>query len=205
MKNIAYLFIMAVSIVSVGCSTPSQRLASFLRYPAEPNYKIIEMPMPEMLPIDIGVVYVQKRKSSPEDEGYFKFLRFWPDGRCFVSSIAYPSLNRDIVDKIEGGQAGYYRIDGNTIYIETLSPEWRGSYHLMRGVLLKSDTGEMVIRIMEERYRGGFSLSLVPRVYRYPYFENPRFIRSDFYPVDFGPLKSKPMWPVDPRAEIMKP
>ncbi len=199
MNRLVYLCILAVSTVAAGCSTPSRRLAPFLRYPVQPMFTIAELPPPEVLPINTAMVYLRKEQMGADDEGYYIFMRFWTDGRCFLSSVAFPSLNRNIVDKIEAGQAGYFRIVGDEILIETFSPEDRGSYHLMRGILLKSEAGETVIRIMEERYRGGFSLSLAPRVYRYPHFENPRFRQSDFYPVDFGPLRSEPMWPVDPR------
>ncbi len=190
---------MAVSILAAGCGTPSRRLAPFMRYPVEPEFTVVGLPVREASPIDTNKVYVQKIRRSPDDEGYYIFIRFWPDGRCFMSSVAFPELDREKVDKIEAGEPGYFRIVGDEIFIETFSPEDRGSYVLRRGILLKSETGETVIRILEERYRGGFSLSLVPRVYRYPHFENPRFQQSDFYPVDFGPLSSEPTWPVDPR------
>lgn len=184
---------LTLALLLHGCRTPARPVGEGILYPKSPEFMLKSRLDPKQLSIDTDKVYVRRVEYRNEDIIDYNYLRFWPDGRCFWGTGAYTDLDRDAVESLRIGEPGYFIIEGDEIMMENFSPEYSGSYALSRGKLIKSEDNAIKIRILETRYIGGFSLSLVRR-YRYPHFGSQTLMFSDFYPVDFGPLRAMPTW-----------
>ncbi len=193
MQTLRILLLLAVFSLLQGCRTTIRSVGEGILYPERPNFILKGKLDPSQLNIDTGRVYVRQVQHRHTSKVRYQYLRFWPDGRCFWGTGAYVKLDRDAVESLRVGNPGYFIIDGDSITMENFSPEYSGSYAVSQGKLIRDADGNINIRILETRYIGGFSLSLV-RTYRYPNFGSQVRIYSDFYPVDFGPLRAMPTW-----------
>jgi hypothetical protein len=188
------LSLLLICLVVQGCSTPARIIGYGVAYPYPDKFTLKGKLSGTQLLLDTEKVYIRTVRYIPQESLSYNILRIWPDGRCFWGTAAYSSIDRNSVEYLRIGNPGYYVLDGDIIVIETFSPEYSGSYAVSRGRLLRDDSNNIRIRIMETRYRGGFSLSMV-RTYRYPYFGSQgRVEYGDFMPMDFGPLRSVPTW-----------
>ena len=187
------ILILMIAHLIQGCRTPARVVGYGVLYPEPAHFTLKGKLAQQQLLIDTGKVYVRRVDYIHEPIVDYNYLRFWPDGRCFWGTAAYQELNRDAVESLRVGDPGYFIIEGDNITMENFTPEYSGSYAVSRGKLIKGEDGAIKIRILETRYVGGFSLSLV-RTYRYPNFGSQVRNFSDFYPVDFGPLRAMPTW-----------
>lgn len=184
---------LVTALLTQGCRTPARYVGYGVLYPEPASFTLKGKLDASQITFDTGKAYVRRVKHRHTLRIRYQYLRFWPDGRCFWGTAAYEELDRDAVEALQIGEPGYFIIEGDNITMENFSPEYSGSYAVSRGKLIKNEDGAITIRILETRYVGGSSLSLV-RTYRYPNFGSHVRIFSDFYPVDFGPLQTKPTW-----------
>jgi hypothetical protein len=191
---IRVLSLVFVCIAMQGCRTPVRMVGKTIGYPLHDKFTLKGKLNPEEMILDTNMVYVQTVKTVPGGNVRYRILRLWPDGRCFMGATLFSSIDHNTVELLRIGNPGYYVVNSDNIIIETFSREYSGSYAVSRGRLIRNSEDDVRIRIMETRYRGGFSLSMV-RTYRYPHFGSQgRREYGDFVPMDFGPLRSVPTW-----------
>lgn len=150
------IFILLLIILTQGCSPRGYWTANNVYRAKKPNYKLAEIPFVMSDKIDTDYMYLSEASpvsndTRPNNEMMMvSAIGFFDDGRAMLNGYEYEKRYEENLKRNSwetGQEVGYYRVDGNKIQFERLSPFDAGIY-IKRNGIIKGDT-----IFMDTRYK----------------------------------------------------